>query len=51
MMTRLATTPWHKYNIRKLDCVMVTHPHLDHIDDILNFDAFNPRVFQRKKTL
>ena len=28
--------------IRKLDHVTITHPHMDHIDDILNFDAMDP---------
>ena len=28
--------------IRKLDHVTITHPHMDHIDDILNFDAIDP---------
>ena len=28
--------------IRKLDHVTITHPHMDHIDDILNFDAMAP---------
>jgi competence protein ComEC len=34
---------WHHYGIRQLDHVTITHPHRDHIDDILNLDAFNPR--------
>lgn len=42
---------WHRYNVRKLDYVMITHPHLDHIDDILNFDFFNPSVFHRSSHL
>jgi len=37
---------WHKYGVRQLHHVTITHPHLDHIDDILNFDAFSPTVFQ-----
>ena len=28
--------------IRKLDHVTITHPHMDHIEDILYFDAFAP---------
>jgi beta-lactamase superfamily II metal-dependent hydrolase len=42
---------WHTYNVRKLDFVMITHPHRDHIDEILHFDAFTPSVFQRPRHL
>jgi beta-lactamase superfamily II metal-dependent hydrolase len=35
---------WHKYGIRHLDYVIITHPHRDHLDDIDNFNAFNPGV-------
>ena len=28
--------------IQKIDHVTITHPHMDHIDDILNFDAIAP---------
>lgn len=42
---------WHSYNVRKLDFVMITHPHLDHIDDILNLDFFSPAVFHRPRHL
>lgn len=34
----------NKYNVNQLDCVIITHPHLDHIDDILNFDSLDPKV-------
>ena len=37
--------------VDRLDYVVITHPHLDHIDDILNFDALNPRALQRPKHL
>ena len=30
--------------VRKLDHVTITHPHMDHIDDILYFDAFDPQT-------
>ena len=30
--------------IYQLDHVTVTHPHMDHIDDILNFDMMSPKV-------
>lgn len=37
----------NNWNVRQLDYVGVTHPHLDHIDDILNFDEVSPKVFCR----
>lgn len=37
--------------IDQLDYVVITHPHLDHIDDILNFDALNPKILLRPKHL
>lgn len=40
-----------KYGVRQLDYVIITHPHLDHIDDILNFDSLNPKVLNRPKHL
>lgn len=39
------------YNVPRLDYVIITHPHLDHIDDILNFDALNPKVLNRPKQI
>jgi competence protein ComEC len=39
------------YRVKQLDYVIITHPHLDHIDDILNFDALNPKVFCRPRHL
>jgi competence protein ComEC len=41
----------HQYGIDRLDYVVITHPHLDHIDDILNFDCLDPKVFCRPKEL
>jgi len=35
------------YSVSQVDYVGITHPHLDHIDDILNFDLVNPKVFCR----
>jgi len=32
------------YGVNQLDYVVITHPHLDHIDDILNFDFLSPKV-------
>ncbi len=40
-----------KYNAKVLDAVIITHPHTDHIDDILNFDKVSPRVLLRPKHL
>lgn len=37
--------------VEKLDWVIVSHPHKDHIDDIMNFDSLSPRVFSRPKHL
>jgi competence protein ComEC len=33
------------YYVSQLDQVIITHPHLDHIDDILNFHLLSPKVF------
>lgn len=38
-------------NVERLDYVIITHPHLDHIDDILNLDALSPRVLSRPRHL
>lgn len=38
-------------NINQLDFVVITHPHLDHIDDILNFDLLSPIMFCRPNHL
>lgn len=40
-----------KYGIDQLDYVIISHPHKDHIDDILNFDKLDPRVLSRPKHL
>jgi competence protein ComEC len=37
--------------ITQLDKVIITHPHRDHLDDLLNFDALNPRVLARPRHL
>ena len=34
---------WHS-GVQQLDHVTITHPHMDHIDDILNFDLLSPRT-------
>ena len=41
----------YNYGINQLDYVVITHPHLDHIDDILNFDLLNPKVLLRPRHL
>ena len=41
----------YSYNIKRLDYVIVTHPHVDHIDDIFSFDDMNPKVLLRPKHL
>ena len=41
----------NKYGVNQLDYVIITHPHLDHIDDILNFEKLSPKVFHRPKHL
>jgi beta-lactamase superfamily II metal-dependent hydrolase len=40
-----------QYKINQLDYVIITHPHVDHIDDIFNFDSLNPKVLHRPKHL
>ena len=37
----------HKWNVKQLDGVILTHPHRDHLDDIFNFDELSPRVLSR----
>ncbi len=39
----------YNYNVQRLDYVIITHPHLDHIDDILNFDLLSPKVLNRPR--
>jgi competence protein ComEC len=41
----------NKWKVNQLDYVIITHPHKDHIDDIMNFDEFSPRVLSRPKHL
>ena len=37
----------HNNGIRRLDHLIISHPHLDHIDDILNVELFDVRVMSR----
>ena len=41
----------NKYNVEQLDEVIITHPHTDHIDDIMNLDALSPKTLIRPKHL
>jgi competence protein ComEC len=41
----------NKMKVHKLDEVIITHPHADHIKDIFNFDSFSPDVLNRPKNL
>ncbi len=41
----------HNYRVNQLDYVIITHPHVDHIDDIFNFDSLKPKVLLRPKHL
>ena len=40
-----------QYRITQLDYVIITHPHVDHIDNIFQFDGLNPKVLLRPKHL
>jgi hypothetical protein len=37
--------------VDQLDLAIITHPHKDHIDDIMNFDRLSPRAFCRPRHL
>ena len=39
------------WGVQQLDLVVITHPHLDHIEDIPNFRAFSPKVLMRPSHL
>ena len=39
------------HKVDELDMVIITHPHADHISDIKNFEALNPRFIERPKHL
>jgi len=41
----------NKYGIERLDAAVITHPHTDHLYDIVNFDALAPKVLHRPKHL
>lgn len=37
------------YGVTRLDALVITHPHKDHIDDIVNAARLRPRVLKRPK--
>ena len=39
------------WGVQQLDLVVITHPHLDHIEDIPKFRAFKPKVLMRPSHL
>lgn len=41
----------NKYNVEQLDEVIITHPHTDHIDDIMNFDILSAKTLTRPNHL
>ena len=40
-----------EFNVHQLDGVIITHPHRDHLDDIVNFNALSPKVLRHPKHL
>lgn len=45
------TSPLKKRKYDNIAYMILTHPHLDHIDDILNFDLNAPKILHRAKSL
>ncbi len=41
----------YNYGVQRLDEVLITHPHRDHLDDIFNFDLMNPGILRRPRHL
>ena len=41
----------YRMGIDQLDKVIITHPHMDHIEDILNFDLLSPRILMMPRQL
>jgi len=40
-----------QYNVTQLHSVILTHPHSDHLDDIINFDKLSPLILYRPSHL
>ena len=45
------SSPLRKRMFDNIAYMIITHPHLDHISDILNFDINLPKILQRAKSL
>ena len=45
------SSPLRKRMWDNIAYMIITHPHLDHISDILNFDTNAPKILQRAKSL
>ena len=45
------SSPLRKRMFDNIAYMIITHPHLDHISDILNFDINPPKILQRAKSL
>lgn len=45
------TSPLRKRMFDNIAYMIITHPHLDHISDILNLDINPPKILQRAKSL
>ncbi len=41
----------NQWGVEQLDAVIISHPHKDHIDDIMNFDELSPRFLFRPNHL
>lgn len=38
-----------KHGVQQIDYCIITHPHMDHIDDIMNFDELAPKILSRPR--
>jgi len=41
----------NRWAVKQLDMVIITHPHKDHINDIMNFEQLSPKVLHRPNHL